>query len=405
MACTGHAMSRANSAAAPRSSLFVWLLVRVVASVALIPSLVRSFVHLSTCRHRQSIETEFCPQFLSGTNVDDDTAMSFGEEEEAQRSLKNCTDNNGVTTDSAIPSNDDPIRCLFAWIARAISGDERYDDIGVALSTIFGRPARDSEQYIMLSEAMSLLPSNEDQPTGIVIPIEERRLNSLGPLGAGQWSGQLKEKFPHSLLDVKDLENISEWENALPRTCRQNLRKAASMNYSVLASPITGDAPAPQSSLSHFRCIVEHQVRLGVRKAAISTGDCNVDNEIDAVAYFDALCQAVCRFVGSTRMAGTIYEYRLNERIVMFIHEVQKGHVLRGQWCYLNDEASTSFGWFRAVRDLVGRAVEDDCIDVVDLGPNGSSGRLGSHAELKRRYGFDLIEDWPMVADYRGPFF
>ena len=104
-------------------------------------------------------------------------------------------------------------------------------------------------------------------------------------------------------------------------------------------------------------------------------------------------------------MAGTIYEYRLNERMVMFIHEVQKGHVLRGQWCYLTDEASTSFGWFRAVRDLVGRAVEEDSIDIVDLGPNGSNGRLDSHAELKRRYGFDLVEDWPMVADYRGPFF
>ena len=301
------AMSKANgAAAAPRSHhyLFVWLLVRVVASVALIPSLVRSFVHVSTCRHRQSIETEFRPQFLSGANVDDDTTVSFGEEEEAQRSLKICTNDNGDTTDSAIPSNDDPIRCLFAWITRAIAGDERYDDIGVALSTIFGRPPRDSEQYSMLSEAMSLLPNNEDQPTGIVIPIEERRINSLGPLGAGQWSGQLKEKFPHSLLDVKDLKKISEWESTLPRTCRQNLRKAAAMNYTVVASPITGDAPAPQSSLMHFRCIVEHEVRLGVRNADISTRECYVDDEIDAIAYFDALCEAVGALCGEHKNGG-----------------------------------------------------------------------------------------------------
>ena len=41
---------------------------------------------------------------------------------------------------------------------------------------------------------------------------------------------------------------------------------------------------------------------------------------------------------------------------------------------------------------------------VVYLGPNGIDGKLDAHAKLKQRYGFQLVEDWPVAADYRGPF-
>ena len=53
-----------------------------------------------------------------------------------------------------------------------------------------------------------------------------------------------------------------------------------------------------------------------------------------------------------------------------------------------------------SVRDLVQRAIEDDRIDVVDLGPSGSD----AFTELKTKYGFESVVDWPAVADYSGDF-
>ena len=95
---------------------------------------------------------------------------------------------------------------------------------------------------------------------------------------------------------------------------------------------------------------------------------------------------------------------RASGPIAIIVHEVRKGRVLRGQWCYLTDEAAKNYGWFRAVYDIVDRAVQEKNIDVVDLGPNGVDGKLDAHVKLKQRYGFQLVEDWPAVADYRGLF-
>mmetsp|Transcript_31337 Transcript_31337/g.47829 ORF Transcript_31337/g.47829 Transcript_31337/m.47829 type:complete len:94 (-) Transcript_31337:4-285(-) len=66
----------------------------------------------------------------------------------------------------------------------------------------------------------------------------------------------------------------------------------------------------------------------------------------------------------------------------------------------MTDEAAKNYVWFHAVHDLVERAISADDVDVVDLGPSGSD----AFTELKERYGFMSIDDWPAVADYLGPF-
>jgi hypothetical protein len=39
-------------------------------------------------------------------------------------------------------------------------------------------------------------------------------------------------------------------------------------------------------------------------------------------------------------------------------------------------------------------------ITIVDLGPSGSD----DFSELKSKYGFISVEDWPSIANYHGPF-
>ena len=253
-----------------------------------------------------------------------------------------------------------------------------------------------------IQDALAILPDDEEQPVGPILSLEDRQLNSLGPLGAGQWTKQYDEKYPHSLLNVRDIDHVLAWQKSLKRTCRQSLR-AVEINYTVVAKPITGDEPAPHSSLAVFRCIMEHELRLNLKGKLDENGD---DELVDPSVFFGAICEAVERYVISTKMAGTIYEYRLDPAgpIAIIAHEVRKGSVLRGQWCYMTDEAARNYGWFRAAHDLVDRAVQEKDIDVVDLGPNGVDGKLDAHAKLKQRYGFELVENWPAVADYRGPF-
>ena len=304
----------------------------------------------------------------------------------------------GVNKD--IPEESDQIKSLFAWINRAIVGDERYHDLDIGLSTVFGGP---SPQNVQLQYALALLPDDEEQPVGPILSLQDRQLNSLGPLGAGQWTKQYDEKYPHSLLNVRDIDHVLAWQKSLKRTCRQSLRRAVGMNYTVVAKPITGDEPAPHSSLAVFRCIVEHELRLSLKGKLDEDGG---DERVDPSVFFGAICEAVERYVISTKMAGTIYEYRSDPAgpIAIIAHEVRKGRVLRGQWCYMTDEAAKHYGWFRAVHDLVDRAVQEKDIDVVDLGPNGVDGKLDAHVKLKQRYGFQLVEDWPAIADYRGSF-
>ena len=72
-----------------------------------------------------------------------------------------------------------------------------------------------------------------------------------------------------------------------------------------------------------------------------------------------------------------------------------KGRVLRGQWFYCDDDAARQFVWFQAVTALVARAIEDERIDVVDLGPSGSD----AFTELKVRYGFVTVKESLIVLD------
>ena len=117
--------------------------------------------------------------------------------------------------------------------------------------------------------------------------------------------------------------------------------------------------------------------------------------------FLDALSEAVSRYVGTTRMTGEIREYRNAEgKIIAIAHEVRKGRTIRGQWFYADDEASKNYVWFHSVYDLVRRAIDAEGVDVVDLGPSGSD----AFSELKGKYGFKSVDDWPAVADYQGDF-
>ena len=133
-------------------------------------------------------------------------------------------------------------------------------------------------------------------------------------------------------------------------------------------------------------CVVAHEVRL------LSYG---------VEGFFDALAEAVSRYVGTTRMTGEIREYRSAEgKVIAIAHEVRKGKTIRGQWFYADDEAAKNYVWFHSVYDLVRRSIDADGVNVVDLGPSGSD----AFSELKARYGFRSVDDWPAVADYSGDF-
>lgn len=116
------------------------------------------------------------------------------------------------------------------------------------------------------------------------------------------------------------------------------------------------------------------------------------------VLHSNLQAEAVSRYVGTTRMAGEIREYRNeNGKVIAIAHEVRKGKTIRGQWFYADDFAAQNYVWFHSVYDLVRRAIDADDITVVDLGPSGSD----AFSELKARYGFRSVADWPAVADYQ----
>lgn len=283
--------------------------------------------------------------------------------------------------------SDERIKSLFAWLSRAFAGDSRYDNLMYAIAAVFGNLPKDNVLHDMVNEAKRLLPKNEEELTGAPIPMFEREQASLGAMGAAQWTGRFRTR-PHALLRVTNFTDIADWEKGLPRGVRRTLKKAMAGNFTVTAKPIKGGSPAPHSSLSHFKCVVEHEVRLL--------------NEGYPEDFLDALGEAVGRYQGTTRMAGEIREYRsLDRKVIAFAHEVRKGRVIRGQWFYATDEAAKSYVWFHSVRNLVERAIEADGVDVVDLGPSGSD----AFSALKERYGFASVVDWPAVADYTGPFY
>ena len=80
--------------------------------------------------------------------------------------------------------------------------------------------------------------------------------------------------------------------------------------------------------------------------------------------------------------------------------QVRKGNTVRGQWFYATDEAAKNYVWFHSVYSLIERSLEADDVKCVDLGPSGSD----AFSELKARYGFESVDDWTTVADYKGDF-
>lgn len=255
----------------------------------------------------------------------------------------------------------------------------------LAVAAIFGDLPEGSQPVQMVAEALKLLP-REEEPCGDPFSREDRERASLGAMGAAQWTGQFMTR-PHALLTVTNFTSVDEWVAELPRGCRRTIARALAQNFTVTSKPILGYQPAPHSTLAHFRCVVAHEVRL------LSWG---------AGGFLDALGEAVSRYIGTTRMTGEIQEYR-NEttgQVIAIAHEVRKGSVIRGQWFYARDEAAKNYVWFHSVYELVRRAIEAEGVDVVDLGPSGSD----AFSELKERYGFKSVDDWPAIADYQGDF-
>ncbi|CAB9531346.1 expressed unknown protein [Seminavis robusta] len=292
--------------------------------------------------------------------------------------------------------DDEKVRALFAWIARAYAGEYEYNNLMLAIAAIFGNLPPDSEPVLLAEKALKLLPEDaEETPCGEPFSLYERESNSLGAMGAAQWSGRWKTR-PHALLQIQNLTHVDEWIKGLPRGCRRTLKRAVALeeggNFTVRTLPIYGNQPAPHSCLAHFRCVVAHEVRLLA----------NARDGADVSDFFSALGEAVGRYMGTTRMAGEIREYSNSTtgKVIAVAHEVRKGRTTRGQWFYCTDEAAKNYIWFHSVYDLVRRSIEADGVDVVDLGPSGSD----AFSELKERYGFLSVDDWPAVADYEGPF-
>lgn len=282
--------------------------------------------------------------------------------------------------------DDEKIRALFAWIARAYAGDVEYNNLMIAIAAIFGNLPKDSEPVLMAGKALKFLPEDvEEKPVGEPFSLYERESHSLGAMGAAQWTGRWRTR-PHALLQVQNLTRVDEWVSSLPRGCRRTIKRAVALeesgNFTVRTLPIYGDQPAPHSCLAHFRCVVEHEVRLYYAR----------EPNADVSDFFDALGTAVGRYMGTTRMAGEIREYRntTTGRVIALAHEVRKGRTIRGQWFYATDQAAKNYVWFHSVYDLVRRSVDANGVDVVDLGPSGSD----AFSQLKEKYGFLSVEDW-----------
>jgi hypothetical protein len=305
--------------------------------------------------------------------------------------------------------DDEKIAALFAWISRAFEGDDdRYNNLMLAVAAVFGNLPNNSAPALLLEQALQSLPAEDDVLTGESFSRYERESASMGAMGAGQWTGQYRTR-PHALLCLsqQNFTTVDDWVATLPRGCRRTLQKALAQqaNFTVDAQPIVSNRPAPHSSLAHFRCVVEHEVRLLTSASMADEHDDYMFGSNDLNAFINAVAEATSRYMGTTRMTGEIRTYRdaTTGRVLAFAHEVRKGRTLRGQWFYATNEAAQRYIWFHSVYSLVQRAIE--ChgrgeMDAVDLGPSGSDG----FSELKARYGFVSVTDWPRMADYTGPF-
>lgn len=356
------------------------------------------------------------PRRLCRQGNDDDDQVTYGSD--VGPSDEQPTGAISVTLNTTL--SEAKVKKLFAWIKCAFDydGSDRndvyahyYNNIEMAIAASFGEylpknslPAKLldmalKKEGLLQGEKSGAEGGNasstkewEELLVGDVVGRRDRESASLGAMGAAQWSGRWMTR-PHSLLDVRNFTSVDDWVKTLPRGCKRTLKKATPerQNFTVNAKPIRGGALSPHSSYGHFRCVVYHEVRLLSNMYGPSTN-----------AFINALAEAIGRYQGTTRMAGSIREYRdsSTDRVIGFAHEVAKGRTMRGQWFYCDDDAAKRYVWFHSVRGLVHRAVEDDRIDVVDLGPSGSD----DFTDLKQKYGFESVVDWPAAADYSGGF-
>ena len=190
--------------------------------------------------------------------------------------------------------DDDKVTSLFAWLSRAFAGDSRYGNLMYAFAAIFGNDLPDEVTQMVTDaeDALRLTTCSrteeagrhgggfEEVPMGEPISTGEREIASLGAMGAAQWSGQFTTR-PHAILNIQNFTSVDDWVATLPRGCRRTIKKAIQNNnntlkdtgtdnsstattavFNVTALPIRGDAPAPHSSLAHFRCVMAHELRL-----------------------------------------------------------------------------------------------------------------------------------------------
>jgi len=283
--------------------------------------------------------------------------------------------------------DDERTEKLYAWLLRAFAGEKVYNDLMLAFGSIFVGQDTDPTYAALVNNALAKLPPR-DEPTGDPYTLREREQGSLGAMGAGQWTGQFRTR-PHALLDVRGLSSVEEWTKGLPRGARRTLAKAnanANVKFTVVSRSILGSEPAPHSSLGHFRCVMDHEIRLLA--------------DSDSV-FFNAIQHALSRYTNCIAQAGEIREYRDTDgRVIAFAQEATKGRVIRGQWYYATDKGAQQYVWFHSVQELVRRAIEDEDVDFADLGPSGTD----AFSKLKEKYGFRSVSDWHAVADYRGPF-
>lgn len=212
-----------------------------------------------------------------------------------------------VLIDSTL--DDDKVTSLFAWVSLAFAGRPEYNNLMLAIAAVFGNLPENSLPVQMVKRAMELLP-DEEELVGDAFSIQEREDNSLGAMGAAQWTGRFKTR-PHALLELHNITTVDDWVRSLPRGCRRTIQRSLNQNFTVTTKIIRGDQPAPHSSLAHFRCVVAHEVRL-------------LSNMYGEDAFLDALAEAVSRYIGTTRMAGEIREYRnaTTGRVIAIAHEV-----------------------------------------------------------------------------------
>ena len=204
--------------------------------------------------------------------------------------------------------SDDNIQKLFAWYNSANTAESDvdayyYNNIELAIAAAFGDNLPDDSlpaklmDMAMKKEGILEDRSSEEEKewkeklVGDPIGRRERESASMGAMGAAQWTGQWMTR-PHSLLDVRNFTSVDDWTKTLPRGCKRTLKKATSeaQNFTVITKPIRGGEAAPHSSYAHFRCVVQHEVRL------LSNRYGNTPN-----AFINALAEGIGRYQGTTR--------------------------------------------------------------------------------------------------------